>query len=174
MFFGSNSARAENDFDPAACYVGAAGTVGVPASLDDELDESLGLHARVGCRGEWAGGEVHFEWLEGFDAEGPGSNKLDAWTMTVDGKLYPLGILDKQLPPLAKRFQPFATVGFGYIDFDGYIDDWDFVGRFGGGLDVHLTRHFALSVDASYVMPVTDELEDLDYVSVGWGFLYRF
>jgi hypothetical protein len=185
----SNLARAQDDFSRTGCYVGLAGTVAFPLGAEDALedltgssadvDESLGLHARGGCRSKWAGGEVHFEWLEGFDVKADGlDSKVDGWVLTLDGKLYPLAGLERKLPPLARRFQPFATVGFGYLTFDlppGVdVDDWDFAGRFGGGLDVYVTRYIVISVDATYVLPVTDDLEDLNYLSVGWGVVFRF
>jgi hypothetical protein len=170
----SNPARAQDDYYRVGCYLGLAGTVAIPASLEDDVDDSLGLHARAGCRGAWAGGELHFEWLEGFDTNVAGSDDVDAWALTLDGKLYPLAAIESRLPPLAKRFQPFATVGFGYLDFGGFVDDWDFAGRFGGGLDVYLTRNIALSIDTTYVLPVSNDQDNLDYVSVGWGLLYRF
>jgi hypothetical protein len=183
----SKLARAQDDFSRAGCYLGPAGTVAFPIHAADELkaatgssaavSESLGLHARAGCRNGWGGGELHFEWLEGFDVKGDGfTAKIDGWSLSLDGKLYPLWALEGKLPPLARRFQPFATVGFGYLTFDGPqgLGDWDFAARFGGGLDIYVTRNIAISVDAAYVLPVSNALDGLEYVSVGWGILYRF
>jgi hypothetical protein len=53
-------------------------------------------------------------------------------------------------------------------------DDWAPAARFGAGLDVYVTRNIAINVDASYVRPMSTEFDDLDYLSVGWGLLYRF
>jgi hypothetical protein len=187
----SNLARAQDDFSREGCYLGLAGTAAFPVGAEDALEdvtglsadisESLGLHARAGCRGGWGGGELHYEWLEGFDVKIDGLKaKIDGWALTLDGKVYPLWLLEDKLSPLARRFQPFATVGFGYLTFDGDIrggpsfDEWDFAARFGGGLDVYVTRNIAISVDTTYVLPVSDSLDDLDYVSVGWGVLFRF
>jgi hypothetical protein len=187
----SNLARAQDDFSRAGCYLGLAGAAAFPVGAEDELEdvtglstdisESLGLHARAGCRNPWFGGELHFEWLEGFDVKVDGLKaKIDGWALTLDGKGYFLAGLEDKLPPLARRFQPFATVGFGYLTFDGNIsggpslDDWDFALRLGGGLDVYVTRRIAISVDTTYVLPVSDALDDMDYVSVGWGVLFRF
>jgi hypothetical protein len=188
----SSLALAQEDYSRMGCYLGLAGTVAFPLGSEDafegppgvsaDVDDSLGLHARGGCRGKWAGGEVHFEWLDGFDVEADGLDvKIGGWALTVDGKLYPLAGLESKLPALARRFQPFATIGFGYLTFDlpplppGVLeDDWDFAGRFGGGLDVYVTRNVVINVDATYVLPVSSPLDDLDYVSVGWGLLFRF
>ena len=54
------------------------------------------------------------------------------------------------------------------------LDDWDFLLRAGGGVDIYLTRNIAISLDATYAFPVSNDLNDLDYVSFGWGFLFRF
>jgi hypothetical protein len=188
----SNLARAQDDYSRMGCYLGVAGTFAFTLSAEDALerdlglsadaDDSLGLHARGGCRGRWVGGEVHFEWLDGFDIMADGLDvTVDGWVLTVDGKVYPLAGLEGKLPALARRFQPFATVGFGYLTFDlanpppgADGDDWDFAARFGGGLDVYVTRNIVINVDATYVLPVSDPLDDLDYLSVGWGLLFRF
>ncbi len=198
----SSLARAQEDYSRDGCYLGLAGTVAFLLSGEDvlerhftglsaDVDESLGLHARVGCRGKWAGGEVHFEWLEGFDVklDGLAIGTADGWALTLDGKFYPLAALEDRLPALARRFQPFATVGFGYLTLDAFGKEWDFAGRLGGGLDVYVTRNIVISVDATYVLPTSDSLcagfddlptaasckgDDLDYLSVGWGLLYRF
>ena len=45
--------------------------------------------------------------------------------------------------------------------------------RFGGGIDIYATENFAVSLNISYVLP-TGDLKDLDYVSIAWGFQYRF
>ena len=181
----SNLARAQEDYSRAGWYLGLGGAVAFPTGTDG--DESLGLNARAGYRGKWAGGEVHFEWFESLDT------KLaidDAWALTLDGKLYFLAGLEDTLPPLARRFQPFATAGFGYMTFDfpsavprlttlqaleySDLDDWDFVIRAGAGLDVYLTRNIAISVDATYVFATSNDLDELEWVSFGWGLLYRF
>jgi hypothetical protein len=49
----------------------------------------------------------------------------------------------------------------------------DFAARFGGGIDLYATKHVVLSVEAEYVLP-TGDVKDLDYISIGWGFQYRF
>jgi opacity protein-like surface antigen len=182
----SDLARAKDDFSRSGWYLGLAGTVAFPISAEDavedatsssaDVSESLGLHARAGYRGNWLGGEVHFEWLENFDVKADRLDfKVDGWALTLDGKLYPLGLLESKLTALARRFHPFATAGIGYVRFSGPqgIDD-DPVIRLGGGLDVYVTRNIAISVDTTYVLPMSLAIDDLDYVSVGWGVLYRF
>jgi opacity protein-like surface antigen len=196
------------DYSREGCYLGLGGTTALPNNAEDwvrdatrfedaDVNKSLGLNARAGCRGKWGGGELHYEWMEGFDYEAAGRNfTVDAWAFTLDGKVYPLAGLEDVLPSMAKRFQPFTTVGFGYLDIDldevqtflnnaakakvppvlpsDALDDWDFALRVGGGMDIYLTRNIAINVDATYVLPLSNDLNDLDYLSIGWGFLYRF
>jgi opacity protein-like surface antigen len=177
----------DDEFSRTGCYLGLAGAVAFSISAEDKLEdvtgsnadvsESLGLHARVGCRSSWIGAEIHFEWAEGFDAKAAGSEfEVEGWALTLDGKLYPIGPMESRLPRWARRFQPFATIGFGglIIEEPSFIDDWEFAFRLGGGLDVYVTKNVAITVDATYVLPVSVTLDDLDYVSVGWGVLLRF
>ncbi len=188
----SNVAWAQDGFYRQGCYLGLGGTYAIVLDEDDlessaeaegsitDADiggESFGIHARGGCRSELVAGELHFEWLEDLDVELDGRDaNVDGWALTLDGKVYPLSWLKNQLPPLAQRFQPFATVGFGYLELDGRdgLGDWDFAARLGGGLDVFVTKNIAISVDTTVVLPTSDALEDFDYVSIGWGLLYLF
>ncbi len=45
--------------------------------------------------------------------------------------------------------------------------------RLGGGLDFYATKSIVLSLGVDYVLPFGD-VEDFDYVSLGWGLEYRF
>jgi opacity protein-like surface antigen len=45
--------------------------------------------------------------------------------------------------------------------------------RFGGGLDIYLTKNIVMSAEVSYLMP-TGKLDNLDYYSFGLGLQYRF
>jgi opacity protein-like surface antigen len=187
----SNVAQAEDDFYRQGCYLGLAGTYAIPIEKDDlekqaekndsiddaDVGDSFGLHARAGCRSEFFAGELHYEGLPDLDLEINGADvDLDGWALTLDGKLYPLSLLKDHLPPLAQRFQPFATVGFGYLEVNGRggSDAWDFAARLGGGLDIFVTRSIAINVDTTVVLPTTDSLEHFDYVSIGWGLVYLF
>lgn len=199
----SDLARAQDDYSRPGWYLGLGGTVAFLASaerdveaalgqagnLSVEIDESLGLNVRGGYRGKWAGGEMHFEWIEGFDIEAMNTlgkldaYKVDGWAVTLNGKFYPFAGLESVLPPLAKRFHPFLTAGIGYMKFNATLPqqpagadyhEWDFAVRPGGGLEVYLTKNVAISVDYTYVYPVADDLDGLDYHSIGWGLLYRF
>ena len=199
----SDLARAQDDYSRPGWYLGLGGSTAFLASperdveawlereknLSVEIDESLGLNVRGGYRGKWAGGELHFEWIEGYDIEainplGDADNyKIDGWAVTLDGKFYPFAGLEGVLPPLAKRIHPFLTAGIGYLTFTSTrpqqpqgadFREWDFAIRSGVGVEVYLTRNVAISVDYTYVYPVASDLDGLDYNSIGWGLLYRF
>ena len=193
------AASAEDDaFAQPGVYVGLAGSVAIPIQLDElfedagvdqvEADASLGLHTRVGYRFHpRVAVEAHFEWLAGFDVSldsvyrpDPGSGTQVAtaalWTLTGDARIY----------LLTGEVQPYLLAGAGMLSAelkneadpsDGLPDLSDnssgFAARFGAGFDYCLTENFALNFDASYVLP-TGAVEDFDYVSIGWGFQYRF
>jgi len=169
----SNLARAQEEYSRVGWYLGLEGVDVFPDSAEDNF---RGLGVRGGYRGKWGGGELHFEDLIG-------SNDNYDWALTLDGKLYYLAGLEDLLPPEARRVQPFATAGFGTVYFDHNFranspksgsKHWDFAIRAGSGLDVYLTRNIAVSVDWTYVRPTSTTLNNLDYHTIGWGFLYRF
>ncbi len=117
----SDLASAQDDYSRPGWYLGLGGVAAFTAggereieawleregNLSFEIDESLGLNARGGYRGNWAGGELHFEWIEGYDAEAINSlgdaddYKIDGWAVSIDGKHYPLDGLQGSLPALA-------------------------------------------------------------------------
>ena len=76
---------------------------------------------------------------------------------------------------LTERFQPFLMIGLGGMGVRGDADSGDsgFAARFGGGIDIYITRSFYGALDASYVLP-TGDVDDFDLVSIGWGFGFRF
>lgn len=150
----SSPALAQDDFARPGCYLGLGGANAFEGSGD--LDQGApGLQVRAGCRAtEWAGFELHYE---GIDDLG------DRWALSVDGKLY----------PLHGRIQPFASLGFGYARLDDRNVSWDFAVRPGGGIDFYVTRNIAINLNTSYVRPIDDGPAG-DYISLGWGFLYRF
>ncbi len=55
----------------------------------------------------------------------------------------------------------------------GPVDETDFAGRVGGGIDIYATENIVVTLDATYVVP-TGDVDDLDYLSIGWGVQYRF
>jgi OOP family OmpA-OmpF porin len=166
-------AQAQDDFARSGAYLGLAGSVGIFPELEDDLDDvggdvdtGLGLNARAGYRFHpHVSVEAEFEWVRSsFEFLGSDVD-FDTYVGTVNGKAF----------LLTGRFQPFATIGIGGLGVrgDGDSGDSGFAARFGGGLDVYITRNFYAAIDAGYVLP-TGDVDDFDLVSIGWGFGYRF
>jgi opacity protein-like surface antigen len=167
-------AQAQDDFGRMGPYLGLAGSVGIFPELDDDLDDiggdveaGLGLNARAGYRVHpHFAAEAEFEWVNAdIEVSGNDAGDFDTFIGTVNGKAF----------LLTERFQPFAMIGLGGLGVrgDGDSGDSGFAARFGGGIDVYITRNFYGAVDASYVLPAGD-VDDFDMVSIGWGFGYRF
>jgi opacity protein-like surface antigen len=187
LAFASSPAWAQSDdFARRGAYLGVAGTYAIYTKAEDELEDAFGgvfgdvdldnpfgLNARAGYRfHSHFAAEGEFEWLSeaDFDTDGAGSGNLpNGFVFTANGKAY----------ALKGRFQPYVMAGPGFmiVDGDGSDDlggeEADFAARFGAGLDIYITRNILVDLHASYVLPV-DDLEDLDFVSIGWGFGYRF
>lgn len=184
-FGGVTRASAQDDFAREGVYVGVAGTFATYTSAEDELDdagvdadvdEALGLNARLGYRlhPNFAV-EGEFEWLSEADIDvSPFGDiaTIESFVLTLNGKLY----------VLTGRVQPFLLAGVGYMQ--GEIEDSvagvdvsqeeeSFAARVGGGLDIYITPNIAANLGLSYVIP-TDDLEDVDFLSFGWGLIYRF
>ncbi len=155
--------------------------VGSPVDLS--VDNSLGINGRAGyrCHRRFSA-EVEVEWLNGFDSDvsAPGFGKFatidfEPLVVTANVKGY----------FLTGRYQPFLLVGGGGMTAKAKVKSTvppllsaterlnGFAMRFGGGIDLYATKHVVVSVGADYVLPFGD-LKDLDYISIGWGFEYRF
>ena len=186
LLLSADSAYAQ-DYARNGFYIGVAGSIGIDAAVEDEfqkvtgvdvdIDEAGGLQARLGYRFHpRISAEIHFEWLDDADisvlaAGGKDAMTLERFTYTANAKAY----------LLTGRFQPFLFAGAGLMQVEvedtlgfGLSEtDEDFAARFGGGIDIYATEKFAVSLDTSYVLP-TGDLKDFDYVSIAWGFQYRF
>jgi opacity protein-like surface antigen len=161
------------DYGRNGVYLGLAGTYAIenfqntgPLSIDD----GLGINGRLGYRFHpHFSVELAFEWIDEFEIEGT-AFRVETWTLTGNAKLH----------FLTGQIQPFVLAGLGVMRADlrgggvgSITDDEDFVARFGGGVDLYASEHIVIAVEASYVRP-TDGVDDLDYVSLGWGLQYRF
>ena len=168
------------------------------AGVSLDADPSIGFNAELGYRMlPWFSVAVHVEHLAEISV-GPGDSNRgspqsgsevlsgESWALTADARVYPWQ---------NERLKPFAVAGVGWLLVDtnnepvvqtstgedpmlepidsGIGSPNGFVARVGGGVDIHLTESFFLTTQATYVVPV-DDVEDFDYVSVAWGFGYRF
>ena len=168
------------DYARNGAYLGLAGSVGIYTEAEDDLedvfgnadiDPALGLNVRAGYRMHpHFALEGEFEWLSEADIEVGGQDvaTVESFTGTANGKAY----------LLTGRVQPFALIGIGGMGVrveggGGSEAEGGFAARFGGGVDVYITENFLAAIDASYVLP-TGDVDGADFVSIGWGFGYRF
>ena len=162
------SARAQSAFARDGVYLGLGGTLGIYAEHADDLDEPVGLNARVGYRMHpHLAAEGEFEWLPEADVDGTNAT-VQAWTTTANVKAF----------VLTDRIQPFLLIGMGFMVGEGSAGgssstEGEFAARFGTGVDLYVTHNFLATFDIHYVLP-TDNLDELDYVRIGWGIGYRF
>ncbi len=142
-----------------------------------------GLSGRVGyrCHARYST-EVEVEWLDSFNGtvsetdQGPFSAIALSpihTSVNVKGYLH------------TGRVQPFGLFGMGALTVEGKATDLSGTAgtsrsqdtmltlRFGGGLDVYITRSIVAQAKASYVLPITG-VDTFRYVSVGIGLDYRF
>jgi hypothetical protein len=172
----AGNADPDGDYDRNGLYVGGEATLAFNTfenEIEDALgpdagvDESWGAKARLGYRiHPRVSGEVEFEWLSGFDVTSEDlDDEIESWTITGNAKGY----------LLTGAFQPFALVGLGAMraELDPLAKETDLAARFGGGFDFYASEQFVMSINADYVYP-TGDVKDLDYISVGVGFQYRF
>jgi outer membrane protein W len=170
-----------------------------------QADASLGVHGRAGYRFHPRfAAEVHLEYLPGSEISADTFRwqtdfvKLSALTLTADFKAYlstgmvqPFAIIgagwmrtygkDTRLDPLqhfgSEQGNPNnPNKRIPMVD-EIDVDDSGFVGRFGGGFDIYLTRHVSLGASASYVVPLGGSWDtdfDYNYISIDWGLQYRF
>jgi opacity protein-like surface antigen len=178
-------------------YLMASAAYAVEKFESWDLKNSYGAGARLGYRlHPRLAAEVEYQWLGGFHcggnlgcytSGGPGATGVEAkqfigQVATVNAKAF----------ALTGRVQPYALVGIGGGTFEvkkkqrtllpdgvSYIQrgfssrGGGFVARYGGGVDLYGDEQWAIFAEAAYVVPWGD-IQDLDYVSIEWGFLWRF
>jgi opacity protein-like surface antigen len=100
---------------------------------------------------------------------------LDVLVGTVNFKAY----------LLTGRFQPYGLVGIGAMTIDSRIDDvvgnagskstsnTMFAARFGGGIDVYVTKHIVAKAGVDYLMPISG-IRNFEALIVDAGLEYRF
>ena len=148
-------------------------------------NSSWGLNARAGLRASsWLAIEGEYEWLSGMDPYG--ISQTSDWAATVNLRVYPLTNLI-----LNGRIQPFALIGVGLSSFRSLGDcrtfvpgtgcvarrdarNYGFASRWGAGVDGYITENIALTIGASYLWSAGTPVEDLNYISLSWGVMYRF
>jgi hypothetical protein len=149
-----------DEYERKGWFVSLAGSYAIPTHETD-LDNSLGVGGDIGYR-------CHRYFSTAVKVEQVMELKSEFWKDDADPLVVTTNF--KAHLPLG-RFQPFALAGGGMMA--AFDDSKAIVLRFGAGLDFYVTKHFVLNVGADYLIPFGD-LEDLEYISVGWGVQYRF
>lgn len=166
------SAQEAPDYARSGPFIGLRFSYGIEdfdRPGDTDVDDSAGFGVYLGQRVDphFAVG-LQWEYMGGFEvSQGSVNSEVVTNTLMADGRFY----------LLTGRIQPFLQVGFGWVhvdDEEGIFDDGDAFGvRGGGGLEFYLTERVVLSAGADYVVPATD-VDDVRYVSVHGGAMFRF
>ena len=165
----------DEDANRTGAYLGLAGTWGVEKFNDANnlnIDDSIGFNARGGYRAlSWLSAEVQGEWLAKFNIDfGDDSGDLEMHMIGGNLRLnLPTGLI-----------QPYALFGGGWMHADlsgagapsGYEGDGAFA-RVGGGMEFYPWPWLAIDAGVSYVIP-TGDVDNLQFLSISWGALYRF
>ena len=176
----------DSEFARPGPYLGLGMSAAIYTQLEDEVEESavalgyivtadvdytMGGNLRAGYRVHpWVAAELEYEYLAAADIEVDESDfaEIRTWAFTGNLKVF----------PLHGRFQPFLLAGVGAVNQrlkDGEdLKDTVAAGRFGVGFDVYESENFALSIDATYLLPFSDPNKAAgDYISVCLGLIIR-
>ncbi len=76
---------------------------------------------------------------------------------------------------LTERVQPYLAtgIGWGFANTNVTSDESGFVVRFGGGLDYYMSESWGLTGEFAYNL-ATGDLDDFNYMTLGWGAFLRF
>ena len=77
--------------------------------------------------------------------------------------------------PLTERVQPYLATGVGweFVSTNVASDESGFVVRFGGGLDYYISESWGLTGEFAYNL-ATGDIDDFNYMTLGWGAFLRF
>ncbi len=120
---------------------------------------------RVARRLAW---EWQFEYAPEFEVD------CSCAADGLEGSAFSFGINSKVFA-LTGRTQPYALLGLGgtRIEGDGISDETGFSIRTGGGVAFHITEHWSVAGEATYIIPF-GKIGDYDYVAIGLGAQYQF
>ena len=173
FYFGVGAVYAAENFSFDSENLGMTAILG--PGVDPDYDDSAGAHLQIGYRTHpTLAFEFLYEFLEGFDSTaGSPKTEIDSHLFTFNAKVYPFD----------GRWQPYLLTGIGarLINsevFDKsvkkpYETDAGFTARFGGGLAVSVTRHFAVELEGSYQVGTGGIVRHANYGTFAVHFLYR-
>jgi len=188
-----------DDFARRGWMIGVGGSYGIETFQDDQqsnldriigvptrlsVDNSFGINGRAGYRcHRYFSAEFEIEWLDAFKSEVSSVGFGEIAEIKFEPVVYTANFKGYLL---TGRYQPFLLLGGGMTSVDAKLtkdnvglglssnqNENSFTMRFGGGIDLYATQNVVVSLQADYVRPFGN-LDDLDYVSIGWGVQYRF
>ncbi len=137
---------------------------GVPSSA---LDTAIGVSGRIGYRfSPRLAFEGQLEYSGDFACCGA---DITATVVTANGKFF----------VMTERAQPYLLWGlggaFGSFSIPGFgsAKDSGFAVKIGGGLDYYVSESWGLTGEVAYNIG-TGDLEDFNYIAIGWGAFLRF
>jgi opacity protein-like surface antigen len=182
----SDDEEIEGGYARDGWYVAVAGVRALDnfATPEHRVKDSFGVNGRLGFRFlEYAALEFEYERVFEFELRSPSSRsdfEVNVFTANARGYL-PLW----KIGSWAERLHPYALAGIGLhqVDVDvhgspaGSFRDGQrgsFAVRMGGGLDLYLTDRLVLFQETSYVLPASDDNDEMQYVAVSFGLQWRF
>jgi len=150
-----------------------------------------GWNARAGYRFmEMLAVELLAEHIAEFDSDGGGSNSTDrrAWSLMPNLKVFPIqGFAEPYVSVGAGLFRgdhghnyTFTHNGFPYQgnsngpSGNGVDQGYGFGMRFGGGVDLYATENLFVEAELAYMLPLTEDINNYNYLSVSLGLGYAF
>lgn len=165
----SSRAMAQDDLElgRSGPYVGIGGTYALQEFSGNKPspDAAWGYNLKGGYRfNRWFALQVDWTHLPTFKAS---SGDIESWAADVGGKFLPFdGIV-----------QPFAAVGIGWHSADDNrfpkTSETGLGFRFAGGVDVYVSRNFAITAEVAYLM-ATGGVSSYDSLPLSLGVMYRF
>jgi hypothetical protein len=184
-----------DDFSPFA-YIQFGGVYGQEFFTGDVhlVNDSYGWgwNGKVGYRfHEMMAIELFAEHLVEFDSDGGDSRSTDrrAWSLMPNFKFY----------PIQGFAEPYISIGGGLFRGDhghnwevlsaspvilsqnggpaagpGVDQGYGFGMRFGLGADFYATEQLFITPEVAYVLPITEDINNYDYLSVSVGIGYAF
>lgn len=175
-YFGLGAVYAFENFSLDSDNLGMASILG--PGVDPKFDDSAGAHVQIGYRARsWLGVEFLYEFLEGFDStRGSPDVEIDSHLFVFNAKLYPLEQRWHSLEPYL-----LGGLGAHWINSEvvdpavkkPFESDLGFVGRLGGGVAYHATRHFVIELEGSYQLGQGGIVRYARYGSLALHFIYR-
>lgn len=152
-----------------------------------------GWNGRVGYRfHEMLAIELFAEHIAEFDSDGGGNNSTDrrSWSLMPNLKFYPIeGFCEPYLSVGAGLFngdhghnwqiRSNGTLGQsdnipGKTSGNGVDQGYGFGMRFGLGADFYATEQIFISPEVAYVLPLTEDINNYDYLSISLSLGYAF